>query len=64
MVQDLCKYGIKKTANELQFQDSWAVQKKKTLESDCFEYFLQLLPSMVELINFGRHPSMPPKQSH
>ena len=63
MVQDLCKYGIKKTATELQFQDSWAVQKR-TLESNCADCFLQLLPSMVELINFGRHPSMSPKQSH
>lgn len=63
MVQDLCKHGIKKTANELQFQDSWAVQKR-TVESICAECFLQLLPSMVELMNFGRRPSMPPKQSH
>ena len=45
MVQDLCKYGIKKTANELQFQDSWAVQKR-TVESNCTECFLQLLPSV------------------
>ena len=49
--------------SELQLQDSWAVQKR-TVESNCAECFLQLLPSMVELINFGRHPSMPSKQSH